>query len=197
MTNFPKATENHKMFDVLNDNNNCLKAFIPLFIRISAMKSTIFRILFYTSLFIQVTHSFQIHQNPTKSSSSTSRIMSYNSRFEGNPHVDNVLFIECGFGNDSHGQNSTKAAVRACRNAIEFNSIPSIKRLVPGGYDSLKLDVLLAVPPKYRDSLDLTKVQEIFPYGSVRFQIQEGGMVAPSGIAIDELGDKNDDMVVV
>jgi hypothetical protein len=44
---------------------------------------------------------------------------------------DNIFFIELGFGNDSHGQSSTKAAVRACRNAIEFNSIPSIKRLIP------------------------------------------------------------------
>ena len=44
---------------------------------------------------------------------------------------DNIFFIEMGFGNDSHGQSSTKAAVRACRNAIEFNSIPSIKRLIP------------------------------------------------------------------
>jgi uncharacterized protein (TIGR02058 family) len=87
--------------------------------------------------------------------------------------------------------------VRACRNSIEFNSIPSVKRLVPGGYDALKLDVLLAVPAKYRDSLDLDQVQKVFPYGSVRFQIQDGGMIAPSGIAIDELGDKNDDMVVV
>ena len=87
--------------------------------------------------------------------------------------------------------------VRACRNAIEFNSIPSIKRLVPGGYDSQKLDVLLAVPPKYRNTLDLNKVKDVFPYGSVQFQIQDGGMIAPSGIAIDDLGDKNDDMVVV
>lgn len=87
--------------------------------------------------------------------------------------------------------------VRACRNAIEFNSIPSIERLVPDGYDGLKLDVLLAVPPKYKDTLDLTLVEQVFPYGSVKFQLQDGGMVAPSGIAIDQLGDKNDDMVVV
>jgi uncharacterized protein (TIGR02058 family) len=87
--------------------------------------------------------------------------------------------------------------VRACRNSIEFNSIPSVKRLVPGGYDALKLDVILAVPPKYRDSLDLDQVQKVLPYGSIRFQIQDGGMIAPSGIAIDQLGDKNDDMVVV
>lgn len=88
-------------------------------------------------------------------------------------------------------------SVRACRNAIEFNSIPSVQRLVPNGYDGLKLDVVLAVPRKYKDSLDLALVQDVFPYGSIRFQIQDGGMVAPSGIAIERLGDTNDDMVVV
>jgi uncharacterized protein (TIGR02058 family) len=87
--------------------------------------------------------------------------------------------------------------VRACRNAIEFNSIPSINKLVPGGYDALKLDVLLAVPPKYQSTLDLEKVKDVFPYGATKFTIQDGGMVAPSGIAIDSLGDTNDDMVVV
>eukprot|EP00536_Pseudo-nitzschia_multiseries_P009865 jgi/Psemu1/201855/e_gw1.287.99.1 len=119
------------------------------------------------------------------------------SRIEGDPHVETVLFVECGFGNDSHGQSATKAAVRACRNAIEFNSIPSVGPLVPNGYQGLKLDVLLAVPPKYKESLDLSQVQEVFPYGSIRFQIQDGGMVAPSGIAIEKLGDTNEDMVVV
>lgn len=69
--------------------------------------------------------------------------------------------------------------------------------MVPNGYDGLKLDVLLAVPAKYRDALDLSKVQEVFPYGSIRFQIQDGGMIAPSGIAIERLGDVNEDMVVV
>mmetsp|Transcript_12936 Transcript_12936/g.24302 ORF Transcript_12936/g.24302 Transcript_12936/m.24302 type:complete len:221 (+) Transcript_12936:133-795(+) len=113
------------------------------------------------------------------------------------PHCEHVLFVECGFGNDSHGQNPTKAAVRACRNAIEFNSIPSINRLVPGGYESLKLDVILAIPPKYQQGLDLEAVKSVFPYGETKFTIQDGGMIAPSGIAIDSLGDKNDDMIVV
>lgn len=112
---------------------------------------------------------------------------------------ENIFFIELGFGNDSHGQSATKAAVRACRNAIEFNSIPSIKRLIPDGrgYDALKLDVLLAVPSKYRAELDLEEVRKVFPYGHVRFEVQDGGMIAPSGIAIEKLGDKNDDMVIV
>lgn len=38
--------------------------------------------------------------------------------------MERVLFSECGFGADQHGQDATKAALRACRNAIEFNSIP-------------------------------------------------------------------------
>ena len=87
--------------------------------------------------------------------------------------------------------------VRACRNAIEFNSIPSIGRLVPGGYDKLELDIILAVPPKYQSSLDLNEVEKVFPYGKCKFTIQDGGMVAPSCIAIESLGDKNEDMVIV
>ena len=66
-----------------------------------------------------------------------------------------------------------------------------------GGYNNLKLDVLLAIPPKYQEGLDLDEVARVFPYGDVRFELQDGGMIAPSGIAIDMLGDRNDDMVIV
>ena len=108
-----------------------------------------------------------------------------------------ICFVFSGFGNDSHGQSSTKAAVRACRNAIEFNSLPSISKLVPGGYDNMKLSVILAVPPKYQHDLDLDQCAKVFPYGNIRFTVQDGGMVAPSGVAIEKLGDKCDDMVIV
>ena len=39
-----------------------------------------------------------------------------------------------------------KAAVRACRNAIEFNSLPAVRKVVPGGYDNLRLHVKLGSP---------------------------------------------------
>jgi len=29
-------------------------------------------------------------------------------------HVETILFVECGFGSDAHGQNSTKAAGECC-----------------------------------------------------------------------------------
>eukprot|EP00527_Entomoneis_sp_CCMP2396_P004437 CAMPEP_0198145564 /NCGR_PEP_ID=MMETSP1443-20131203/24340_1 /TAXON_ID=186043 /ORGANISM="Entomoneis sp., Strain CCMP2396" /LENGTH=134 /DNA_ID=CAMNT_0043809253 /DNA_START=138 /DNA_END=542 /DNA_ORIENTATION=- len=112
-------------------------------------------------------------------------------------HVETILFVECGFGSDAHGQDPTKAAVRACRNAIEFNQIPSISTIVPGGRDEMKLDVLLAVPAKYQSELDLDPIRKCFPYGKIRFQIQDGGMIATNGKVIEEMGDKNEDMVVV
>lgn len=113
------------------------------------------------------------------------------------PHRNFSFFVPLHDMMNNMGLRFCCATVRACRNAIEFNSIPSVSRLVPSGYDGLKLDVILAVPSKYRASLDLTPVKDVFPYGSIRFQIQDGGMVAPSGIAIERLGDTNDDMVVV
>lgn len=61
----------------------------------------------------------------------------------------------------------------------------------------MKLDVLLAVPSKYHSDLDLAAVRKCFPYGQVHVQLQDGGMVASSGKMIAEMGDKNDDMVVV
>ena len=43
-----------------------------------------------------------------------------------------------------------KAAVRACRNAIEFNSIPCVEQLVPGGRNGLKLMVKVGTPRHVR-----------------------------------------------
>ena len=84
-----------------------------------------------------------------------------------------------GVGNDSHSQSLTKAAIQACWNAVEFNSLPSISNLVPGGYDNMKLSVILAVPPTYQCDLDLDQCTKVFPYGNVQFMVQDGVMVAP------------------
>jgi len=57
--------------------------------------------------------------------------------------ITNLLFVQMGFGVDQHGNDdknssgsgggATKAALRAVRNAIEFNSIPGVIEAVPGG----------------------------------------------------------------
>ena len=69
-----------------------------------------------------------------------------------------MLFVECGMGADQHGQDATKACVRACRNAIEFNSLPAMRKLIPGGYEGMRLHVQLGVPPAYIEGIDFDKV---------------------------------------
>jgi uncharacterized protein (TIGR02058 family) len=85
--------------------------------------------------------------------------------------------------------------VRACRNAIEFNSIPSIRDIVPGGYDAMKLHIQLGVPEKMVASVDLQKVRDVFPYGNIvdPVDVDVGGLLAKSGIAIPEMGDVDDE----
>ena len=75
--------------------------------------------------------------------------------------------LDEGLSIGGHGQNATKAAVRACRNAIEFNSIPSIGKLVPGGYDNMRLAVELAHGPCSKLRLRLRKTAAARP-GRVR-----------------------------
>ena len=128
------------------------------------------------------------------------------------PRVENVekhesfmtktLFVELGVGSDQHGQNGTKAAVRACKDAISFNSLPAIADLIPGGYGGMKLHVLVAAPiDEY--PVDVDEVKQVFPYGKVHVELVQGGMVASSGIAIEAMGDgfeegkANDDFIVV
>lgn len=107
-----------------------------------------------------------------------------------------VLFVEVGWGADQHGQDVTKAAVRAARNAIEFNSIPSIAKIVPGGYRNMLLRINIAAP--HPEKIDRDAVKAVFPYGCIiAVDVQQGGALFDSGIAIRELGDESTDMIVV
>eukprot|EP00904_Undaria_pinnatifida_P006425 jgi/Undpi1/2912/HiC_scaffold_14.g06289.m1 len=114
----------------------------------------------------------------------------------GGSGMSKVLFVEVGFGNDQHGQDATKACVRACRNAIEFNSLPSMNAIVPGGYANMKLRVQLAVPVPEED-VDVEAIKRVFPYGQLLpVEFQAGGMRASSGMELPELGDVGDDMII-
>ena len=119
----------------------------------------------------------------------------YDNKVTKNIKMHTILFVESGFGCDQHGQNSTKAALRACRNAIEFNSIPSIRNIIPGGKENMLLRVQIGVPSP--ETVDANAIQTVFPYGKLLpLEVIEGGMRASSGIALPEMGDKNDDMII-
>jgi len=108
--------------------------------------------------------------------------------------MSRVLLIETGVGTDQHGQDLTKACVRACKDAISFNSVPNLATLVPGGGDAIRLRVQLAVPFGSNDTspgLDLAQVAAVFPYGQILpIEVVPGGARFDSMCAVPALGDK-------
>ncbi|ALX49568.1 Lin0512 family protein [Lentibacillus amyloliquefaciens] len=111
--------------------------------------------------------------------------------------MEQILFIQTGSGIDVHGQNVTKASVRAAEDAIYANSMPGIENSLPdGSLDNMKVNVRLAVPLD-RDKLDTEQVKAAIPYGTVTTDVTDGGMATSSGIMIDEKDDENDLMYIV
>jgi uncharacterized protein (TIGR02058 family) len=111
--------------------------------------------------------------------------------------MEKLMFIETGMGIDVHGQDITKAAIRAVKNAIHYNSMPGIRSVLPGNsLDNMIVNVKLAVPCE-KESLDIDAVKEALPFGKVSVEVMDGGMLTTSGIVLEEKGDKNDLMYIV
>ena len=128
-----------------------------------------------------------------------------------NSQMTNLLFVQMGFGVDQHGngetggsgQGATKAALRAVRNAIEFNSIPGIIEAVPGGREEMLISLKLGVPTKRGSKNDLMEdnldeVATVFPYGRLLpIEVEIGGLSFHTGRIVRELGDVDDMAVCV
>ncbi|WP_394219645.1 Lin0512 family protein [Halobacillus trueperi] len=111
--------------------------------------------------------------------------------------MDHLMFIQTGMGTDVHGQDVTKASIRAIKNAIHTNSMPGIRSVLPEeSLDNMKINVKLAVPCDL-DKLDFNQVKDAIPYGEVNIEVMEGGMLTTSGIVLEDKQDKNDLMYIV
>jgi len=104
------------------------------------------------------------------------------------------LLIEMGMGVDQHGQSPTRACQKAVSDAVHRVCIPIV---VEGGLLSsckVKLTVDLGVPGA--GTVDISKVREALPLSmDADIVVQEGGLKA-KGVAMEELGDKSDDMFI-
>jgi uncharacterized protein (TIGR02058 family) len=111
--------------------------------------------------------------------------------------MEQVLFIQAGTGMDVHGQDVTKAGVRAVENAIWYNSMPGIEKMLPdGSAENMKVTVRLAVPLD-REKIDMEKIKEAIPYGTVDVDVTDGGMATSSGVILQDKEDDNDLMYMV
>jgi len=87
------------------------------------------------------------------------------------------ILLEVGTGNDWHGGNYTKAAVRAVQDAIHHCSLTFVKSLNLDANSSL-VDVTIGVQKP--DQVDRAQVKAALPHGDVQVQVVPGGLDVPN-----------------
>ena len=92
------------------------------------------------------------------------------------------VILEMGSGNDLHGGDYTKAAVRAVEDAIHHSSLTFIRTLA---VDPRTLQVEVTIGVQQPDKVDAAIVKTAFPHGQVRVNVIRGGLDVPD----EEAGD--------
>ncbi|HIH71783.1 MAG: Uncharacterized protein XD43_0554 [Thermococcales archaeon 44_46] len=103
--------------------------------------------------------------------------------------------IEIGMGIDQHGQDPTKAAIKAIKDAITRVCAVGLLELFELDLkEDVKVEVLIGVP--YSQRVDIEKIKEAIPLPCEKVvKSIEGGLKGP-GIAIKEFGDKTNEILV-
>jgi len=86
------------------------------------------------------------------------------------------VILELGTGNDLHGGDYTKAALRAVQDAIHHSSLTLIRSL---GLDSKKMQVEVTIGVQQPDRVDVEKVRASLPHGVVTVRVVKGGLDIP------------------
>ncbi|MCA8929404.1 MAG: Lin0512 family protein [Alphaproteobacteria bacterium] len=86
------------------------------------------------------------------------------------------IILEMGAGNDLHGGNYTKAAVRAVQDALHHSSLTFIRTL---NVDKDKIDVVATIGVQDPAAVDRAEVAKQFPVGHVTVKPVKGGLDVP------------------
>ena len=92
------------------------------------------------------------------------------------------VITEFGTGNDLHGGDYTKAAVRAVQDAIHHSSLSLIRSL---GVDSRTMRVAVTIGVQQPDRVDAETVKAALPHGQVSVNVVKGGLDVPDEAAGD------------
>jgi uncharacterized protein (TIGR02058 family) len=92
------------------------------------------------------------------------------------------VILEMGSGNDLHGGDYTKAAVRAVEDAIHHSSLTFIRTL---GVDPRTMQVEVTIGVQRPDKVDAAVVKAALPHGQVTVNVIKGGLDVPD----EEAGD--------
>lgn len=86
------------------------------------------------------------------------------------------VILEMGSGNDLHGSDYTKAALRAVQDALHHSSLSFIRSL---GIDKSKVDVEVTIGVQRPEKVDLERVKASLPVGNVTVKAVKGGLDIP------------------
>ncbi len=92
------------------------------------------------------------------------------------------VIVEMGSGNDLHGGDYTKAAVRAVEDAIHHSSLTFVRTL---GVDPRTMQVEVTIGVQQPDKVDAAAVKAALPHGQVTVNVVKGGLDIPD----EEAGD--------
>lgn len=86
------------------------------------------------------------------------------------------VILEMGSGNDLHGGDYTKAAVRAVADALHHSSLTLIRTF---GLDSRQMQVEVTIGVQQPGKVDPAAVKAALPHGEVIVTVVKGGLDVP------------------
>ena len=92
------------------------------------------------------------------------------------------VILELGSGNDLHGGDYTKAAIRAVQDAIHHSSLSLIRSL---HLDSRKMLVEVTIGVQRPEKVDAEAVRASLPHGQVSVVVVKGGLDVPDDTSGD------------
>ena len=86
------------------------------------------------------------------------------------------VILEMGAGNDLHGGDYTKAALRAVQDALHHSSLALVRSL---GLDSKTMQVEVTIGVQKPEHVDVAAVKASLPHGQVTVKVVRGGLDVP------------------
>ncbi|HSU07342.1 MAG TPA: Lin0512 family protein [Acetobacteraceae bacterium] len=86
------------------------------------------------------------------------------------------VILELGSGNDLHGGDYTKAAIRAVQDAIHHSSLSLVRTL---GLDAQAMQVEVTIGVQQPGRVDAAAVKASLPHGTVTVTVVKGGLDVP------------------
>ena len=96
------------------------------------------------------------------------------------------VILEMGMGNDLHGKDYTKAAVRAVKDAMHHSSLHFLK-----SFDLDRKSIIIHVKIGVQDpkSVNIGEIKKIIPFENAQIHVEEGGL--------DVVDEEMDDTLVI